>query len=54
MSADSLFQFLIIPMLKVWPPSVFFLKTGQLMKIKFEKQEDLLRISEFAFNVEIM
>ena len=31
----------------------FFLKIGQ-QKFKFEKQEHLLQISEFAFNVEIM
>ena len=32
---------------------LFFVKMGQ-QKFKFEKQEHLLQISEFAFNVEIM
>ena len=52
-SIDSLFQFLMVHTLKVWPPSVFFLKTGQ-WKFKFAKRVDRLWISEFVFNIELI
>ena len=52
-SMNSSFQFLIVRTLKVRPPSVFFLKTGQ-WKFKFAKRVDRLWIAEFVFNIELI